>query len=190
MELYNNGHRNFGENKVQELISKQKELPEDIKWHFIGHLQRNKVKYLAPFVHMIHSVDSLKLLKEVDKRGRQNERVIDCLLQMRIASEETKHGMLEKDIYELLNSEVYKGSQNIRICGLMGMATHTDNSGQIKEEFEKLSRLFYKLKQEHFKEKKFFREISIGMTHDYSIAIESGSTMVRIGSAIFGKRVY
>lgn len=188
LAIYQNGHKIFGENKVQELVEKQALLPKDIEWHLIGHLQTNKVKYIAPFVNLIHSIDSLKLLKEVNKEALKNNRVIDCLLQMHIAEEETKFGLDEKEATELLQSDAFKQMQNVRITGLMGMATFTENENQIRQEFKKLNDTFKSLKSQFFKNDSSFRELSMGMSGDYKIAIEEGSTMVRIGSLIFGSR--
>ncbi len=188
MEAYDTGHRHFGENKAQEMIAKQPELPADISWHFIGHLQTNKVKYLAPFVSMIESVDSLKLLKEIDKQARRNGRTIDCLLQFHIASEETKFGLDLEEARLLLRSEAYRSMENIRICGVMGMATFTDDIPTLRKEFGQLRQYFRILKEGFFSHDPAFREISMGMSGDYGIAIEEGSTMVRVGTAIFGER--
>lgn len=188
MEAYETGHRTFGENKAQEMISKQPLLPEDIHWHFIGHLQTNKVKYIVPFVHMIESVDSLKLLREIDKQAEKCERVIDCLLQFHIATEETKFGLDLEEGEVILQSEEYKSLNNINICGVMGMATYTTDEDRVHREFKELVRIFHFLKEKYFPEEKRFREISMGMTSDYQIAIAEGSTMIRIGTAIFGER--
>lgn len=187
-EMYNEGQRIFGENKVQELTQKYDDLPKDIKWHLIGHLQTNKVKYIAPFVQMIHSVESLKLLKEINKQAKRHDRVIDCLLQMRIAQEETKFGMTIQMVNELLNAESYKSFENIRIVGVMGMATFTYDEQQVQSEFRKLKSIFNNLKESYFAEQPSFKEISMGMSGDYKLAIEEGSTMVRIGSLLFGAR--
>jgi len=188
MEAYNAGQRHFGENKVQELVTKQETLPSDIKWHFIGHLQRNKVKYIAAFTHLIHGVDSLKLLKEVNKQGVKHNRVIKVLLQFHIAEEESKFGLDLSEAKELLNSESFAGLTNIRIDGVMGMATFTDNRNQIKNEFKSLKKIFDDLKNDHFNQSENFTILSMGMSGDYELAIEEGSTMVRIGSTIFGAR--
>ncbi len=187
-KVYNLGHRDFGENKVQELNSKQKELPEDINWHMIGHLQTNKVKYIAPYVSLIHSVDRLKVLKEINKRAKQNNRTINCLLQIHIAEEETKFGLNYQESVELLESEQYKKMQNVKIIGLMGMATFTENTKQIKREFENLRKIFISLKEKYFTDSQLFKELSMGMSADYEIALQYGATMVRVGSLIFGKR--
>lgn len=179
-EAYDSGHKIFGENKVQELTKKYEKLPKDIRWHMIGHLQTNKVKYIAPFVELIHAVDSEKLLNEIDKRAQQNNRIIDCLLQVHIATESTKFGLSEKEVNEiLLRKEEYK---NVNIRGLMGMATFPNNNNQIKEEFDYLSNIYNKYKD--------LNTLSMGMSGDYKIAINCGSTMVRIGSTIFGARNY
>jgi pyridoxal phosphate enzyme (YggS family) len=188
MEAYDAGQRVFGENKAQEMIRKQPELPSDIKWHFIGHLQTNKVKYLAPFVGMIESIDSLKLLREVNKQALKNERIIKCLLQFHIATEESKFGLDMEEAESLLKSEEYKQLNKIKLCGVMGMATFTENVSLIRNEFRNLSRIFREIKQKYFQRDDTFREISMGMTGDYPVAIEEGSTIVRIGTAIFGER--
>jgi PLP dependent protein len=185
-EAYNSGHKIFGENKVQELASKHEVLPKDIEWHLIGHLQTNKVKYIAAFVSLIHSVDSLKLLKEIDKQALKNNRVIDCLLQIHIAQEETKFGLDENELKDLINSSELQDLKNIRITGLMGMASFTENENQVRTEFSNLAKLFKEIKSEI--NNPVFKEISMGMSGDYKIAIEEGSTMVRIGSALFGSR--
>jgi pyridoxal phosphate enzyme (YggS family) len=182
LELYNLGHRDFGENYVQELVEKAEKLPNDIRWHFIGHLQTNKVKSIVPFIYLIHGVDSLKLLKEIDKQAEKNKRVIDCLLQIHIAQEETKFGF---DETELLNLEL-KQFLNVRIKGLMGMASLTDDMNKIRIEFKFLKSLFEKLKIQN----PALTILSIGMSADYKIAIEEGSNMVRIGSLLFGERNY
>jgi hypothetical protein len=190
MEAYNAGHRLFGENKVQELVSKYEQMPKDIEWHLIGHLQTNKVKYIAPFVSLIHSVDSLKLLKTINKEAAKNNRVIDCLLQVHIAQEETKFGLSTQELHDILKSPELDQLNNIRICGLMGMATFTDNIQQVRNEFRNLKNIFDEVKNAYFQMESFFKEISMGMSGDYRIAIEEGSTMVRIGSNIFGHRIY
>ncbi len=188
MEAYESGHRVFGENKVQELSAKYNELPDDIEWHMIGHLQRNKVKYIAPFVSLIHSVDSLRLLKEINKEAGKTHRIIDCLFQVHIAKEESKFGLNEEELRTLLESAEYKELTNIRMKGLMGMATFTNNHEVLRKEFRALKTLFDQLKSDYFSEQMFFKELSMGMSNDYKIAIEEGSTMVRIGSLIFGER--
>lgn len=187
---YDAGQRVFGENKAREMEGKAEALPDDIKWHMIGHLQSNKVKYIAPFVSLIHSVDKLKLLKEINKRAKQNERVIDVLLQIHIAKEESKFGMDEEEVRELLQSDAYKKFENIRVVGLMGMATLTEHQDQIKSEFSYLNSLFQQIKDAYFSDKESFKVLSMGMSGDYKIALSCGSTMVRIGSAIFGEREY
>ncbi len=190
LEVYNCGHRIFGESKAQELVPKYEELPKDIQWHMIGHLQSNKVKYIAPFVELIHSVDSFKILKTINKEAKKNERVIDCLLQMHIAEEETKFGLSMEEAVEILQSDAFKAMQNIRITGLMCMATFTDEEKQIRKEFRLLHKYFDMLKEKYFEGKDYFVERSMGMSNDYHIAIEEGSTMIRVGSNIFGKRQY
>lgn len=189
LAAYKTGQRAFGENKVQELARKSAELPNDIEWHMIGHLQRNKVKYLAPFIHLIHGVDSLRLLQEINKQAAKHDRVINCLLQVYIADEETKFGLSEEEVKELLRSEAFKELNNIKVVGLMGMATNTDDQTQIRQEFRSLKTLFEELKTFSSSNVEM-NEISMGMTGDYQIACEEGSTMVRIGSAIFGARNY
>lgn len=190
--MYDLGQRDFGENYVQELVDKQAVLPNDIRWHYIGHLQSNKVKYIAPFVHLVHAVDSFKLLQEINKQAAKNGRIIDVLLQVHIANEETKFGLDEKEIIELL--DYYTAQQdamkNVRICGLMGMATNTDNEQQIRFEFDRLYAVFKNLSQSYFLGKQYFSTVSIGMSSDYSIAIAAGGNMVRIGSLLFGERNY
>jgi pyridoxal phosphate enzyme (YggS family) len=190
MEAYEAGQRIFGENKVQELVGKYEALPKDIAWHMIGHLQRNKVKYIAPFVQLIHSVDSLKLLKEINKEGMKNDRVINCLLQVYIADEATKFGLSKEEVVDLINSEVFSTLGNIKIVGLMGMATNTDNKDQIRSEFNTLKNTFEALKDLRTMDQIEWSEISMGMSGDYALAIEEGSTLVRVGSAIFGARNY
>jgi len=185
-EAYEAGQRDFGENYAQELEEKEIQLPKDIKWHAIGHLQTNKVKYIAPFVHLIHAVDSLNLLEEINKRAFKNNRKIDCLLQIYIAKEETKFGFSPEECVELLQSEEFKNLRHINIVGLMGMASNTSNNNQIRNEFHLLKILFDKLSLHNPK----FSILSMGMSSDYKIAIEEGSTMVRIGSSIFGERNY
>jgi len=187
MEAYNAGQRVFGENYVQELVEKHEALPKDIQWHFIGHLQSRKVKFIAPFVNLIHGVDSLKLLHEINKEAQKNNRVIDCLLQIFIAEEESKFGLDEKELTEILSSEEFKNLKNIRIIGLMGMATFTENQDQIKKEFQNLKTIFDKVSKQKT-ENCQLNTISMGMSGDYQLAIECGSTMVRIGSSIFGTR--
>ncbi|MCO4291716.1 YggS family pyridoxal phosphate-dependent enzyme [Solitalea sp. MAHUQ-68] len=187
-EAYDAGHRIFGENQVQEMVEKHEALPKDIEWHLIGHLQTNKVKYIAPFVNLIHSVDSMKLLQEINKQALKNNRVIDCLLQVYIADEETKFGLGYDEAIELLRSEEFSQLGNVRIVGVMGIATNTNSQKQIKEEFYELATFFTGLKTAFFRKNPAFKEISMGMSGDYLVAIEQGSTMIRVGSAIFGER--
>ncbi|GAB2978752.1 YggS family pyridoxal phosphate-dependent enzyme [Mucilaginibacter puniceus] len=188
-QAYDAGQRLFGENTVQELVDKQEHLPKDIQWHLIGHLQSNKVKYIAPFISLIQSVDSLKLLQEINKQAEKNNRVIDCLLQIYIADEDTKFGLGFDEAIELLRSEEYTALKNIRICGLMGIATNTDNEKQIKEEYYELKMFFDGIKASFFRKEPSFSILSMGMSGDYKLAIEQGSNMVRVGSTIFGGRV-
>jgi len=190
MEAYQTGQRIFGENKVQELVGKYESLPKDIEWHMIGHLQRNKVKYIAPFVSLIHGVDSFRLLKAIDKEGRKQERVLRVLLQFHIAEEQTKFGLSLEEAEEMLNSQEFKNLQFVRIDGVMGMATFTDVIDQVRREFKSLSTIFGQLKETYFSDAPNFSEISMGMSGDYKLAVEEGSTMVRIGSNIFGERNY
>ncbi len=190
MEAYEAGHRIFGESHVQELQEKRSQLPADIEWHFIGHLQTNKVKYIAPFVRMIHSIDSLPLLQTVEKEAAKHERCINCLLQFHIATEETKFGLDLDEARQLLESAEYKAMQHVRICGVMGMATNTDDMGLVRREFATLHDIFETLKKDYFSGSNAFCEISMGMSHDYKIAVEEGSTLVRVGSSIFGARNY
>ncbi len=185
MEAYNTGHRIFGENKVQEMESKWQEMPKDIDWHMIGHVQRNKVKYMAPFVSLIHSVDSKRLLKEINKQAKKEERVIDCLLQIKIAEEDSKFGLDKEEALELLSSETFQKYENVNVLGLMGMATFTDDEKQVANEFQKLKTIY-----DSIKDKYNFTKLSMGMSGDYNIAIEKGSNLVRVGSAIFGERNY
>jgi len=190
LEAYQAGQRDFGENKVQELTRKYETLPKDIHWHMIGHLQSNKVKFIAPFVGLIHGIDSLKLLQEINKQGQKINRVIQCLLQIHIAKEETKFGFSEDEIIELLKSFDWKNLSNIKITGLMGMATLTEDGEQIRNEFKLLKNLFEKIKAMNLPKNIEMKELSMGMSSDYSIAAYEGSTMVRIGTAIFGERNY
>ncbi|MCR8560588.1 YggS family pyridoxal phosphate-dependent enzyme [Mucilaginibacter sp. BJC16-A38] len=189
LEAYQTGQRLFGENMVQELVEKYEQLPKDIEWHLIGHLQSNKVKYIAPFISMIQSVDSLKLLQEINKHAEKNNRVIDCLLQVYIADEETKFGLGFDEVIELLRSEEFTSLKHIRIRGLMGIATNTDSEKQIKEEYYELKTFFDGIKQSFFRKDDKFDTLSMGMSSDYKLAIEQGSNMVRLGSTIFGQRV-
>lgn len=189
LALYNCGQRDFGENRVQEMRDKYEALPKDIRWHLIGHLQTNKVKYIAEWVHLIHSVDSLALLEEINKQAQKHNRIIPCLLQVYIASEETKFGLDEDELITLLKSDVYIQMQNIAVVGLMGMATNTENVSLIRNEFSHLVQLFDKIKANYFGQDDTFRQKSMGMSSDYTIAVEIGSTMVRIGSLLFGERM-
>ena len=184
MEAYEAGQRVFGENKIQEMTEKWEQMPKDIQWHMIGHVQTNKVKYMAEYVNLIHGVDSLKLLQEINKQAAKHNRVIDCLLQMYIADEETKFGLDEKELNDIMNSIEFQLLKNIKVIGLMGMATFTDNQLQIKNEFQNLKAIFDKFKIHNSQ----FTTLSMGMSGDYKLAIECGSTMVRIGSSIFGGR--
>lgn len=186
-EAYDAGCKIFGENKVQEMVEKYEMLPKDVEWHMIGHLQTNKVKYLAPFISLIHSVDSLKVLKEINKQAKKNGRVIDCLLQIHIAEEDTKFGLSEQEAKELLDSEEFSILNHVRILGLMGMATWGVSDEQLRREFGGLRQLFEKLKEKET-EKMTMQELSMGMSNDFPVALEEGSTMVRVGSAIFGAR--
>ena len=186
MEAYDAGQRILGENKIQEMTDKWEELPKDIEWHMVGHVQRNKVKYMAPFVSLIHAVDSLKLLKEINKRAKQNDRTINCLLQIKIAEEDSKFGISEDEAKEILDSEAYSKMENVKVVGLMGMATFTDDEDQVRSEFKHLKSVFETLGDQH----PDLKELSMGMSGDYKIAVECGSTLVRIGSSIFGERNY
>lgn len=186
LEAYNSGQRIFGENKIQELVEKHVQLPKDIEWHMIGHVQRNKVKYMAPFVSLIHSIDSLKLIREVNKQGKINNRIINCLLQIKIATEQSKFGFTENEVFEFLNSEECKSLKNIKIVGLMGMATFTNDQNIINQEFRLLKTFFDKVNAS----KNQINILSMGMSGDYEIAIREGSNMIRLGSSIFGKRAY
>ncbi|HEY3402212.1 MAG TPA: YggS family pyridoxal phosphate-dependent enzyme [Ohtaekwangia sp.] len=188
-EAYDAGHRVFGENKVQELIPKAEALPRDIEWHLIGHLQSNKVKYIAPFVHLIHSVDSFKLLEEINKQAVKVKRTIACLLQVHIAEEETKFGFSADEVTTLIQNPVLENMEGIKITGLMGMATFTDNTDQVRKEFKSLKKLFDSVKKIS-SPRVAVQELSMGMSGDYKIAVEEGSTMIRIGTAIFGERNY
>jgi len=183
MELYDNGHKIFGENRVQELVSKYEKMPKDIEWHLIGHLQKNKVKYIAPFVNMIHSVESVDLAKTIDKQAAKHERVIDILIQLKIATEETKFGLQNKELDSLITQ--IKTLSHINIRGVMGMASFTSDTVQVRTEFQHLKSVFNSVKTKHFSDDEQFSEISMGMSGDYKIAIEEGSTMVRIGSLLF-----
>lgn len=187
-EAYDAGIRDFGENKVQELVDKHPQMPEDTKWHMIGHLQRNKVKYIAPFIHLIHGVDSFKLLKEINKEAKKIDRVIFCLLQMHIAKEENKFGFDDAELFDMIQSEEVQQLQNVKILGLMGMATFTEDENIIRAEFRGLKKLFDELNTTELPDNFDLKEISMGMSGDYLIAQQEGSTIVRIGSAIFGSR--
>ncbi|MDR1459505.1 MAG: YggS family pyridoxal phosphate-dependent enzyme [Bacteroidales bacterium] len=187
-EAYLAGQHAFGENKAQEMTDKYQSLPKDIQWHFIGHLQTNKIKYIIPYVTMIHSVDSIKLLCEINSCAEKNNRIVDCLIQFHIATEESKFGFSFYEAEKMIESNVFQLWRNIRICGVMGMATFTDDQALIRSEFKTLKAYFLTLKNKYFMDQNSFKEISMGMTDDYLIAIEEGSTMVRIGSAIFGSR--
>lgn len=188
IEAYNSGHKIFGENKVQDLSRKYEELPKDIQWHFIGHLQRNKVKFIAPFINLIHALDSERLLQTINNEAEKCNRKISCLIQLRIAKEETKFGMTLSEIESMLNSETFKNANNTVIAGVMGMATYTDDEEQIADEFAELQQVFNYLKEKFFRENPEFKEISAGMTDDFHIAVKYGSTLVRVGSRIFGER--
>ena len=188
LEAYEAGHRLFGENMVQELVEKHEKLPKDIEWHLIGHLQTNKVKYIAPFINLIHSVDSLKLIQEINKQALKHDRIINCLLQLEIADEETKFGMDMAEAIEFLRSKEFQELKNVRICGVMGIATLTDNPKMTTEEFYELKTFFNGLKDTFFRKDPAFKEISMGMSGDYKLAIEEGSTLIRLGSTIFGGR--
>ncbi|WP_353780020.1 YggS family pyridoxal phosphate-dependent enzyme [Winogradskyella sp. 3972H.M.0a.05] len=186
MEAYDAGHRVFGENKIQEMVEKHEQMPDDIQWHMIGHVQRNKVKYMASFVSMIHGIDSLRLLEEVNKQAMKHDRIIDCLLQIKIASEDSKFGMTFNDAKALLTSEALSELKNIKVVGVMGMATFTNDQDQLNDEFSYLKKCYDELQSSHSN----FKIISMGMSGDYQLAIDCGSTMVRVGSSIFGARNY
>jgi|SRR5690606_410607 len=188
LDAYKSGHKIFGENKAQELVQKYEALPKDIEWHFIGHLQTNKVKYIAPFIAMVHGIDSLKVLKAVNKEAGKNNRIIPCLLQFHIAQEESKFGFSEDEAREILKSESFKSFTNVYIAGVMGMATYTVDVMQVRKEFRSLRDLFGRLKNEFFADDVRFREISMGMSDDYPVALQEGSTLIRVGSKIFGAR--
>ncbi len=188
MEAYDTGERVFGENKVQELIAKQPQFPSDIQWHMIGHLQTNKVKYIAAWVSMIEAVDRMKLLRHINKEAKKNDRVIPCLLQFHIADEETKFGLSPEEAEEILSSSEFQEMDHIKICGVMGMATFTGDMEKVSSEFRHLSNIFGQIKKQFFADDKDFREISMGMSNDYKVALNEGTTMLRIGSTIFGPR--
>ena len=189
-EAYDAGQRVFGENYPQEMRDKHEALPKDIQWHFIGHLQTNKIKYIIPFVTLIHSIDTANLLEAVNKEARKHDRVVDCLLQFHIAQEETKFGLDLNEARQLLESDVFKQMGNVRICGVMGMGTFTDDMEEVRKEFQHLKSIFETLKQDYFANQSQFKEISMGMSEDYPIAIEEGATLIRVGSKIFGPRNY
>ena len=189
-EAYDAGQRIFGENHALEMRDKHEALPKDIQWHFIGHLQTNKIKYIIPFVTLIHSIDSANLLEAVNKEARKHDRVVDCLLQFHIAQEQTKFGLNMEEARQLLDSDTFRQMQHVRICGVMGMATFTDDEAEIRKEFKHLKAIFDNLKQDYFNDQPQFKEISMGMSDDYPIAIEEGATLVRVGSKIFGPRNY
>lgn len=192
VEAYEAGARIFGESRVQEMCAKYEELheKEDIQWHFIGHLQTNKIKNIVPFVHLIHGVDSPRLLEAINKEAAKVGRIVNCLLQVHIATEETKFGFSDEELLEYVSSGEWRNLPYVRVCGLMGMASNTDNEEQVRAEFHRLRELFLKVKNDYFTNVASFKELSMGMSHDYQIAISEGSTMVRIGTAIFGERVY
>ncbi len=190
LQAYETGQRLFGENKVQDLVQKYEQLPKNIEWHYIGHLQRNKVKFIAPFVSLIHAVDSLRLLQKINEEALKNNRTINCLLQMHIADEDTKFGLNIDEIKQILEKPEYKKLQNINISGLMGMATYTDDKSKIKAEFASLKSGFDLIKSSYFENTDYFKEVSMGMSGDFKIAIEAGSTIIRVGSIIFGARNY
>jgi len=187
-ELYQQGQRIFGENRPQEMLEKHTALPKDIEWHMIGHLQTNKVKSIASFVALIHTVDSLRLLQEIDKQAQKNGRVLDCLLQFHIAAEDTKFGLKLSEAIQILESPEFIELQQVRICGVMGMATFTDDTAQVRQEFQQLKGIFEALKARFFSNKAYFKEISMGMSGDWQIALEEGSTLLRVGSLLFGER--
>ncbi|MDD2299401.1 MAG: YggS family pyridoxal phosphate-dependent enzyme [Fermentimonas sp.] len=188
MEAYDAGQRIFGESRVQELVQKQQDLPEDIEWHFIGNLQRNKVKQIAPFVSLIHSLDSERLMREIEKQGSVNNRIIPCLLQIHIADEETKSGFSPEECRLFLSEGKWRECSHMKITGIMGMATFTEDENKVRKEFDQLKSLFDEFKDTHFKNDPDFKEVSMGMTGDYKLAIEAGSTIIRIGTLIFGNR--
>ena len=189
-EAYDAGQRVFGENYPLEMRDKHEVLPQDIQWHFIGHLQTNKIKYIIPFVTLIHSIDTANLLEAVNKEAKKHDRVVDCLLQFHIALEETKFGLNLEEARQLLDSEVFKQMENVRICGVMGMGTFTDNMDEVRKEFKHLKGIFDTLKKDYFNDQAQFKEISMGMSEDFPIAIEEGATLIRVGSKIFGPRNY
>lgn len=188
LEAYKAGHKIFGENKVQELVRKHDNLPKDIEWHMVGHLQTNKVKYIAGFISLIHSVDSIKLLNTINKEASKINRIIDCLLQLSLAKEETKFGLTYEEIRNIIGSKEFKEMKNVRITGLMGMATFTGDEAIISSEFNYLAKCFYQLKQSFYDDSDYFKELSMGMSNDYHLAIKAGTTMIRIGSILFCAR--
>lgn len=188
MQAYDDGQRVFGESRVQELVGKYETLPQDIEWHFIGSLQRNKVKFIAPFISMIHSLDSFRLMKEINKQAAANDRVIPCLLQVHIAKEDTKSGFAVDELNKFLESGEWKECKNVEIRGVMGMATYTDDESVVRSEFRELKSIFDKYKESFFPDQPSFKEISMGMSGDYKIAVEEGSTIIRVGTLIFGNR--
>lgn len=190
MEAYDAGQRIMGESHVQELMGKYEALPKDIEWHFIGHLQTNKVKYIAPFIKLIHAVDTVKLLAEINKQAAKHERVIDCLLQIHIAQEETKYGFTPDELKATLQEGIIENMSNVRIAGLMCMATNTDDEEQIRSEFRLAHSIYTDVKNQYFKDSPYFKELSMGMSSDYMIAMQEGSTLIRVGSKIFGNRDY
>ena len=190
MEAYHAGEKTFGESRVQEFLPKRERLPQDIHWHFIGHLQTNKVKYLIPGVDLIHGVDSIKLLETIDKQAQKSDCVVNCLLQVHIADEQTKFGFSPDELTALFETDFLKAYPNVSICGLMGMATFTDDHNQVRKEFKSLKKLFDTIKQNYQSDNPNFKELSMGMSDDYQIAIEEGSTMIRVGTLIFGEREY
>ncbi|MDA3823590.1 MAG: YggS family pyridoxal phosphate-dependent enzyme [Bacteroidales bacterium] len=187
-DLFRVGHLDFGENKVQDLVAKSEELSDRIRWHMIGHLQTNKVKYIAPFVYLIHAVDSLKLLSAINKEAQKNERIISCLFQVHIADEDTKFGLNEMELEEIITSAEFHQMNSVSIKGLMGMATFTKDSDAVRKEFQNLKRIFEKVKENHFKDNQNFSILSMGMSGDFPLAISEGSNMIRVGSSIFGSR--
>ena len=189
-EAYDAGQRLFGENHVQEMAAKQPFLPADIQWHMIGHLQTNKVKYMISFVAMIHSVDSLKLLREINKQAQKVNRIVDCLLQLYVAQEETKFGFTLEECRQMLAEGEWRQMNNVRLCGVMGMATNTNSDDEVKDEFIAIHNFFTEIKTQYFVNEPFFKEVSMGMSNDYSLAVQCGSTMVRVGTSIFGARQY
>lgn len=188
LKAYNGGHKIFGESRVQELIEKQPDLPQDIEWHFIGRLQRNKVKDIVPFIDCIHSVDSERLLRQIERQAANVNRVVPCLLQIHIAEEDTKAGFTEEECWNLLSAEKWRKYTHVQLSGVMGMATFTDDENIVREEFAKLHAFFHKVKKHFFADEPQFKEISMGMSSDYKVAIEEGSTLIRVGSIIFGER--